>query len=95
MYAPSCHPLLVRTPARRLPNEYAGIGALIASRGTSPPLIIGGTLGTAIGMLFLGPLAIRALAAGRARMPVPVRLALSDLVRYQARSGAALAAIRQ
>lgn len=39
------------------------------------------------------PLAIRALAAMRGGMPVAVRLALTDLVRYQARPGAALAAI--
>lgn len=71
----------------------AGAGALILSRGSNPALIVTGALTTAIGMLFLGPLAIRALAAGRGRMPVPVRLALTDLVRYQARSGAALAAI--
>jgi putative ABC transport system permease protein len=71
----------------------AGPAAVFASRGTNPVLILGGGLITTIGMLFLGPLAIRALAAGRAHLPVPVRLALTDLVRYQARSGAALAAI--
>jgi putative ABC transport system permease protein len=71
----------------------AGTGALVAAGGSSPPLIIGGTLATAIGMLFLGPLAIRGLATARKLMPVPVRLALTDLVRYRARSGAALAAI--
>jgi putative ABC transport system permease protein len=71
----------------------AGTAALVASRGTRPALIVGGTVVTAIGMLFFGPLAIRGLATGRRRLPVPVRLALTDLVRYQARSGAALAAI--
>lgn len=70
-----------------------GIGALWASGGTTPALLVGGALVIAIGMLFLGPLAIRALAAGRGPTAVPVRLALTDLVRYQARSGAALAAI--
>ena len=70
-----------------------GIGALWASRGSTAALLVGGTLVTATGMLFLGPLAIRALAAGRGLTPVPVRLALTGLVRYQARSGAALAAI--
>src|SRR4029453_7878233 len=39
------------------------------------------------------PLAIRAAAAAAGRWPVGVRLALRDLARYQARSGAALAAI--
>ena len=43
-------------------------------------------------MLLLAPLGIRALAASAGRAPVAVRLALRDLARYQARSGAALAA---
>ena len=70
-----------------------GVTALGLSNGANPALIIAGTIGTAIGMLFLGPLAIRALALARTGMPVAVRLALNDLVRYQARAGAALAAI--
>jgi len=41
----------------------------------------------------LAPLAIRLLALGASRVPVASRLALRDLSRYQARSGAALAAI--
>src|SRR4029453_3386949 len=52
-----------------------------------------GTVATALGVLFIGPLAIRALAAAGARLPLAARLALRDLARYQARSGAALAAI--
>jgi hypothetical protein len=52
-----------------------------------------GTVATALGVLFIGPLAIRALAASGARLPIAARLALRDLARYQARSGAALAAI--
>ncbi len=71
----------------------AAAAGLVTSRGDNPPLFIGGTLLTAVGMLLLGPLAIRILSAGRARLPLPARLALTDLVRYQARSGAALAAI--
>src|SRR6185312_3665443 len=43
-------------------------------------------------MLLLAPLGIRGLAATARRAPVAVRLALRDLARYQARSGAALAA---
>ena len=46
-----------------------------------------------LGILFISPLAIRALAALGGRAPVAVRLALRDLARHQARSGAALAAI--
>lgn len=70
-----------------------GTTATYAGKGTKPTLITAGVLITTIGMLFLGPLAIRVLASIRAHLPVPVRLALTDLVRYQARSGAALAAI--
>jgi putative ABC transport system permease protein len=55
--------------------------------------IIGGAAATAIGLLFLAPLAIRALAAVGGRSRISVRLALRDLARYQARSGAALGAV--
>jgi putative ABC transport system permease protein len=44
-------------------------------------------------VLFVGPLAVRLLAAAGSRAPVALRLAVRDLARYQARSGAALAAI--
>jgi putative ABC transport system permease protein len=48
---------------------------------------------TITGVCLLAPLAIGVLAAGAARrLPVAVRIALRDLVRYRARSGAALAA---
>jgi putative ABC transport system permease protein len=56
-------------------------------------LIAGGTVAVAIGVLFISPLAIRALGRRAGRLPVAIRLALRDLSRYQARSGAALAAI--
>jgi putative ABC transport system permease protein len=85
-------------PARRSASIaivllVAGVAALTFSGDTRPALIIFGALATAIGVLFLGPLAIRALAATRGGMPIAVRLALTDLARYQARAGAALAAI--
>ena len=56
-------------------------------------LIAVGTLALIAGVLMFSPLAIRAVARGAARAPVAARLALRDLGRYQARSGAALAAI--
>ena len=56
-------------------------------------LVAAGTLATVVGVLLISPLAIRLLASGAARLPVAMRLALRDLGRYQARSGAALAAI--
>jgi putative ABC transport system permease protein len=71
----------------------AGVGCLVLSNGTNPVLISAGILATAVGVLLVGPTAIRLLAAARGGLPVAVRLALTDLVRYQARSGAALAAI--
>ena len=45
------------------------------------------------GIVLLAPLAISVLTAGAGpRLPVAIRIALRDLVRYRARSGAALAA---
>lgn len=46
-----------------------------------------------IGVLFSAPIAIQGLARLAPRLPIAGRLALRDLARYQARSGAALAAI--
>jgi putative ABC transport system permease protein len=56
-------------------------------------LVAAGTIATVVGVLLVAPLAIRLLARGASRLPVAMRLALRDLGRYQARSGAALAAI--
>ncbi len=55
--------------------------------------IIIGTFATPVGLLFLAPLAIRVLASVGRHAGVAVRLALRDLVRYQARSGAALGSV--
>jgi putative ABC transport system permease protein len=56
-------------------------------------LLLGGLVASIAGMILLAPLAISVLAAGAgARLPVAIRIALRDLVRYRARSGAALAA---
>jgi putative ABC transport system permease protein len=52
-----------------------------------------GTLACGVGVLLVSPLALRATSAGAGRLPFTTRLALRDLARYQARSGAALAAI--
>jgi putative ABC transport system permease protein len=71
----------------------AGIGSLVLSDRSTRPLIVAGTLATILGTLLLGPLAIRTFALAAGRTPIAVRLALRDLARYQARSGAALAAI--
>ena len=71
----------------------AGIGSLVLSDRSREPLIIAGILATILGTLLLGPLAIRLFARPAGHTPIAVRLALRDLARYQARSGAALAAI--
>ncbi len=56
-------------------------------------LLLAGLVATISGIFLLAPLAISVLAAGaRLRLPVAIRIALRDLVRYRARSGAALAA---
>src|SRR5580692_1060352 len=55
--------------------------------------LLAGLVITIIGVCLLAPLAISVLAAGvGSRLPVAIRIALRDLVRYRARSGAALAA---
>ena len=71
----------------------AGVGGLVLSGRSTPLLVVGGILATILGTLLLGPLAIRLFARAAGHAPITVRLALRDLARYQARSGAALAAI--
>ncbi len=56
-------------------------------------LVVLGSLAMVIGVLLFSPLAVAALARAAAPLPVALRIALRDLGRYQARSGAALAAI--
>jgi len=82
-------------------HRFALLGAVLAAGGfvllvlahaQHPVLIVTGILAITAGMLLLAPLGIRGLAATARRAPVAVRLALRDLARYQARSGAALAA---
>ena len=71
----------------------AGISSLVFSDRSTRPLIIAGIVATILGTLLLAPLAIRLFARAAGYSPIAVRLALRDLARYQARSGAALAAI--
>jgi putative ABC transport system permease protein len=70
-----------------------GIGSLALSDRNNELLIIAGLLATILGSLLLGPLAIRLFSAVAGRVSIAPRLALRDLARYQARSGAALAAV--
>ena len=70
-----------------------GIGCLALSNRDRPPLIVAGIVATIIGCLLIGPLAIRVFSGLAGRVSIAPRLALRDLARYQARSGAALAAV--
>jgi putative ABC transport system permease protein len=70
-----------------------GVACLGLADQTRAPLIIAGALAMTLGILLISPLAIRALASLGGRAPVAVRLALRDLGRQQARTGAALAAV--
>jgi putative ABC transport system permease protein len=63
------------------------------SGGQDTLFLLGGLIAMVVGSLLLAPLCIALLAtAVDTRAPVAVRLALRDLIRYRARSGAALAA---
>jgi putative ABC transport system permease protein len=70
-----------------------GIACLALSNREKPVLIVAGLVATILGTLLLGPLAIRIFSGAAGHVPIAPRLALRDLRRYQARSGAALAAI--
>ena len=70
-----------------------GIGCLAMSNRDRVALIVAGIMATILGTLLLGPLAIRVFSGAAGHAPIGTRLALRDLARYQARSGAALAAI--
>ena len=77
-----------------------GVGALLLAfsggwGGNAPQdtlFQLGGLLASAIGLLFIAPAAVAVLAVGAGHLPVAARIALRDLARYRARSGAALAA---
>jgi len=56
-------------------------------------LFLTGIVATTLGGLLLAPLCISGLAAVGRRTPIAVRLAVHDLARYRARSGAALTAV--
>jgi putative ABC transport system permease protein len=70
-----------------------GVACLALSKRDRPALIVAGIAATILGALLLGPLAIRIFAGLAGRLSIAPRLALRDLVRFQARSGAALAAV--
>jgi putative ABC transport system permease protein len=70
-----------------------GLAAIGPGNASHALLLLVGVVATIVGILLLAPLAVSVLAAGAGpRLPVAIRIALRDLVRYRARSGAALAA---
>jgi len=91
-----------RTPQPQPAHRFAAAGATLLGLGVvllafadnhRTAFIIGGTLATPIGLVLLAPIALTAVGAAGARTPVSVRLAVRDLARFRARSGAALSAI--
>lgn len=71
----------------------AGVTLTALSKQTNAPMLIAGMVTIVVGILLACPAAIRAMARAARRAPVSTRVALRDLGRYQARAGAALAAI--
>jgi putative ABC transport system permease protein len=70
-----------------------GVACLALGNRERTLLIVAGIVATILGSLLFGPLAIRLFSRVAGRVSIAPRLALRDLVRYQARSGAALAAV--
>jgi putative ABC transport system permease protein len=61
-----------------------------------PPQVVAlgaGVVAIALGVLLLGPIALRIAGRAARRLPVTGRLAVRDLARFQARSGMALGAV--
>jgi putative ABC transport system permease protein len=101
MAALSGRPSRPRPVHRSLVAAFAlvvcGVGAIAAARPTSnhvrPVVLIVGLLAVVLGVVFVTPAAVRALAVPARLLPFAPRLALRNLARYQARAAAALAAI--
>jgi putative ABC transport system permease protein len=71
----------------------AGLSGGDGGPGSALPLLVG-LVGVIAGIILLAPMGISVLTScAGPRLPVAVRVALRDLVRYRARSGAALAAV--
>jgi putative ABC transport system permease protein len=94
--------LSARPPQPRPVHRFALLGALLLTAGLTllsfagpdrPALSVAGMAGTAAGVLLLAPLLISGLTRVALVCPIAARIALRDLARYRARSGAALAAI--
>ena len=76
-----------------LASEGATSGRGTNSQSQLLLLLVIGLVALCVGVVFVGPACLALLASAVRRGPVVVRLALRDLSRYRARSGAALGAI--
>jgi putative ABC transport system permease protein len=94
--------LSARPPQPRPAHRFALLGGVLLAGGLTamcfagqdkPISTVAGTVGIAVGALFLAPVATAGLTPLARACPVAARIALRDLARYRARSGAALAAI--
>lgn len=94
--------LSARPAPPRPAHRFAALGAvllalaltsLVVSQQTKVPFILGGVLATAVGLLLLAPAGVATIGRLARHAPLAARLAMRDLTRYRARSGAALAAI--
>jgi len=104
---PVTQALSARPPRPRSTRRSAVLGGLVLGAGltclaigidvpndrSNALLVIVGVVAVPLSILLVSPAAVRAPARWARRLPVGPRLALRDLARYQARSGAALAAI--
>jgi putative ABC transport system permease protein len=70
-----------------------GLTGLFLSQQSKALYIVGGVLVTALALLLLAPVGVATIGAAARHAPLATRLAMRDLARYRARSGAALAAI--
>ncbi|GAB3829282.1 FtsX-like permease family protein [Dactylosporangium cerinum] len=99
-------PVVAAISARPAPprpaHRFAAVGAVLLAAGlttlylseqTKQWYIIGGVLLTALAVLLLAPVGVASIGAVARHAPLATRLAMRDLARYRARSGAALAAI--
>ena len=74
---------------------FAGVyfGVDVNADKSNVVLLLAGILALVVAIVFASPIMLRALARFASRLPFAIRLALRDLGRYQARAGAAVAAI--
>lgn len=76
-----------------LGGVWAIASALPKGHRVNPLLLMAGVVAVAVGTVFVAPAAVRIAALPARRLPLPSRLAVRDLARFQSRAASALAAI--